>query len=121
MPGIMVYARLVGIVLLVVAASGLALFGWDAAAIYFDASVGLFFLFVGSARLEPAVVRQMAGGLGVLLALVMGVTIVASWLLPTRYLHGPIEISSLVVGGTSILAARYLPDRRCPRGGRRVS
>ena len=64
----MAYARLVGIVLLVVAVAGLALFGWDAASIYFDASVGLLFLIGGSARLGPAVVRQMVGGLGVLLA-----------------------------------------------------
>ena len=121
MPGIMAYARLVGMVLLVAAVAGLALFGWDAASIYFDASVGLLFLIGGSARLGPAVVRQMVGGLGVLLALVMGVTVLTSWLLPTRYLHAPIEIGSLIVGGTSILAARYLPDRRSPRRGRRVS
>jgi hypothetical protein len=57
----------------------------------------------------------------VLLALVMGVTVLTSWLLPTRYLHGPIEIGSLMVGVASILATRYLPDRRSPRRGRRVS
>ena len=111
------YARLAGIALLVVAAAGLALFGWYQSTIYYHAGVGLFFLFVGFYRLENTYVRQMVGGFGVLLAVIGGATILATWLSPLRYLHGPIEITSLVVGTTSILAARYLPDRLGPRRG----
>ncbi len=106
--------------LLVVAAAGLSLFGWDEASIYYHACLGLFFLFVGFSKLGSATVRQIVGGLGVLLVVVKGVEVLASWLLPIRYLHGPIEIACLIVGVASILAARYLPDRRSPRHGRRV-
>jgi hypothetical protein len=118
--GITAYARLAGIVLLVVAAAGLSLFGWDEASIYYHAGVGLFFLLIGYSRLGATYIRQIVGGLGVLLVLVKGVTILVSWLLPTRYLHGPIEITCLILGVASILAARYLPDVRAPRRGRRV-
>jgi hypothetical protein len=60
----------------------------------------------------------MVMGMGVVVLAVKAVEVLASWLLPTQYLHGPIEISCLIVGITSILAARYLPDRRSPRRGR---
>jgi hypothetical protein len=121
-PGITTYTQLAGIALLVVAAAGLALFGWEDAAIYYHAGVGLLFLFVGYARLETTIVRQMVRGLGVLLVAVKGVTILVSWLLPTPYfLHGPVKITCLVLGIASILAARYLPDQRSRRDGRGVS
>ncbi len=117
--GITAYARLAGIVLLIVAAAGLSLFGWDEASIYYHAGLGLFLLFAGfSSRLGTTAVRQLVGGLGVLLVLVNGVAVLVSWLLPTRYLHGPVETTGLILGVTSILAARYLPDRRS-RGRRR--
>jgi tellurite resistance protein TehA-like permease len=80
--------------------------------------VGIFFLYVGFSKLETTTVRQMTGGLGVLLVAVNGIVILASWLLPTEYLHGPIEVTSLIVGFTSILAARYLADQRSRRRGR---
>lgn len=90
--------------------------------LYYHAGVGLLFLFVGYARLETTIVRQMVRGLGVLLVAVKGVTILVSWLLPTPYfLHGPVEITCLVLGIASILAARYLPDQRSRRYGRGVS
>jgi hypothetical protein len=114
-PGITAYARLAGIALLVVAAAGIALFGWDAAATYYHAGVGLLFLYVGVSGLEGATVRRMIGGLGALVVVVTAVGILASWLLPTQYLHGPIEVTGLIVGTTSILAARYLPDQRSRR------
>ena len=112
------YARLAGIVFLVVATAGLALFGWDDASSYYLAGVELFFLLIGFSRLGTTAVRQRVGGLGVLMVAVMGVAILVSWLSPTRYLHGLIEIACLILGATSILAARYLPDRRGPRLGR---
>ena len=106
---------------MVLAAAGLALSGWNQAAIYYLASVGLFFLLVGSSRLEGTYVRRIVGGFGVLLVTIGGTTILATWLSPMRYLHGPIEIATLIVGVASILAARFLPDRRGPRRGRGVS
>jgi hypothetical protein len=92
MPGITAYARLAGIAFLVVATAGLALFGYDYASNYYIAGVGLFLLSVGTSRLGTTAVRQMVGDLGVLLVAVVGVAILVSWLLPTRYLHGLIEI-----------------------------
>jgi hypothetical protein len=118
MLGTTAYARLAGIAFLVVAAAGLALFGWDDASNHYLAGVGLFFLFVGSSRLGTTTVRQMVGSLGVLLVAAMGAAILVSWLLPTRYLHGPIEVTGLIVGVSNILAARYLPDQRSRRRGR---
>ena len=115
------YARVAGIAFLVIAAAGLALLGWYQAEIYYHAAVGLFFLFVGFYRLGGTYVRQMVGGLGVLLVAIGGTTILATWLSAMRYLHGPIEITSLIAGVSSILAARYLPDCHGPRRGRRVS
>jgi hypothetical protein len=115
--GLTAYARLAGIALLLAAASGLALSGWDAASIYYHAGLGLFFLYLGFSGLGATTVRQLVGGLGVLLVVVKGVTILVSWLLPMLYLHGPVEITCLIVGVASILAARYLPDRRGPRRG----
>src|ERR671915_426487 len=120
--GILAYARLAGIALLVAAVAGLALFGWKDAAFYFHAGVGLFFLFAGSAKLGTTAVRQTVRGLGVLLVVVKGAEILLSWLLPTRYvLHGPIEFTCLILGVTSILAASYLPDQPSRRDGRGVS
>jgi hypothetical protein len=65
---------------------------------------------VGFSRQEAASVRQMVGGLGVLLVVVKVITIVTplTWGGPPK--HGPIEITCLVLGITSILAARYLKD-----------
>ena len=122
MLGILGYARLAGIALLVAAVAGLALFGWKDAAFYFHAGVGLFFLFVGFAKLGTTSVRQTVRSLGVLLVVVKGVAILLSWLLPTLYvLHGPIEFTCLIIGLTSILAARYLPDQPSRPDGRGVS
>jgi hypothetical protein len=115
MPGITAYARIAGVALLAVAAAIAVFFGWGAASIFYPAGLGLSFLYLGVSRLETAIVRQMIGGLGVLLVVVTAVAIVASWLLPMRYLRGPIELTGLIVGIASILAARYLPDRRSSR------
>ena len=96
---------------MLIAATGLALFGWYQSAIYYHAGVGLFFLFVGFSRLESTYVRQMVGVSGCSWWR-SGTTILATWLSPLRYLHGPIGITSLIAGVASVMAARYLPDRR---------
>jgi len=118
MLGITAYARAAGIILLAIAAAGAVFFGWDAASVFYPAGLGLSFLCLGVSGLGTAIVRQMIGGLGVLLVVVTTVEIAASWLLPMRYLRGPIEITGLMVGIANILAARFLPERRSHRRGR---
>jgi hypothetical protein len=117
MPGITAYARIAGVALLAVAAATAVLFGWSAASVFYPAGLGLSFLYLGVSGLETAIVRQIIGGLGVLLVVVTAVAIVASWMLPMRDLRGPIELTGLMVGVANILAARYLPDRRSSRSG----
>jgi len=94
---------------------------WGFVPVSYHGGVGLFFLLAGFSRLGTTTVRQMVGGLGVLLALVNGAAVLVTWLLPMEYLHGPIEITGLVVGVASILAAMYLPDRRGFKRDRRAS
>ena len=115
------YARIAGFVLLGIAVVGAAGWDWGFASVSYHAGADLFFLLVGFSRLGTATVRQMVGGLGVLLALVNGAAVLVTWLLPIEYLHGPIEITGLVVGVASILASRYLPDRRGLKRDRRAS
>lgn len=110
------YSRIAGVVLLAVAAVGLATFGWETVSVFFHAGVGLLFLYVGFSGLEAASVRQMVGGLGVLLVVVKTITIVTPLMWSGPPQHGSVEITCLVVGISSILAARYLPDRRSRRG-----
>jgi hypothetical protein len=118
--GIKAYARIAGIALLV-AAAGLAHFGEYQSAIYYHAGVGLFFLLIGFSRLEITYVRQMVGGFGVLLVAIGGTTILATWLSPMRYLHGPIEITSVIAGLASVLAAGTCPTGRSKQRGRPAS
>ena len=115
MLGIAAYTRIAGIVMLATPAVGLVGWGWDTASVSYHAGMGLF-LCVGSSGLGITTIRQIVGGFGVLLAAVGGVTILATWLLPIHYLHGPIEITCLIVGIASVLSVRYLPDRRRARG-----
>jgi hypothetical protein len=118
MIGIATYARIAGIVLLALAVANVVRFGWADASLFYHAGLGLLFFYVGFSRLEASTVRQMVGGLGGLLLVVTAVVTFVSWLLPTEYLHGPLEISYLILGLASFLAARYLPDRRSRRRGR---
>ena len=67
------------------------------------------FLYIGFVHNDEVVVRRMVGGLGVLLLLVKLPTIVillGIW--GGHPLHGPVEITCLVLGVGSILAARFL-------------
>lgn len=104
------YTRIAGIILLAVAAAGLAVFGWEAISVFYHAGVGLLFLYVGFSRLEAVTVRQMVGGLGVLMIVVKVITIATPLMWGGPPQHGPVEVTCLVVGVSSILAARYLKD-----------
>jgi hypothetical protein len=66
-------------------------------------------------------VREMVGGTGVLLVLVDGAAILATWSLPNDYSYGPIEIGGPMTGVAGILAAGHLPDEASPRHGQRVA
>jgi hypothetical protein len=116
MLGIAAYTGIAGIVMLATAAVGLVGWGSDTVSVSYHAGMDLFFLFVGPSGLGITTIRQIVEGFGVLLVAVGGVTILATWLLPIHYLHGPIEITCLIVGIASVLSARYLPDRRRARG-----
>ena len=72
--------------------------------------IGLLFGYVGFFVRDLEAVRQTVGRLGVLLLIVKVATILVP-LLWEEHLHwGSIEVTCLVVGITSILAARYLRD-----------
>lgn len=106
------YAQIVGVILLAVAAAGFVIFRWEAISIFYHAGVGLLFLYVGFSRLEATTVRQMVGGLGVLLVVVKTVTILTPLMWGGPPQHGPVEFTCLALGISSILAARYLKDGR---------
>ncbi|MDP8946500.1 MAG: hypothetical protein M3N09_00135 [Actinomycetota bacterium] len=106
------YARLAGVVLLALAVVGFSSLGWRVTASFYHAGVGLLFLYVGFWLRDPTIVRQMVGGLGVLLVLVKAITTATPLTWGGAAKHGPIEITCLVLGITSILAARYLKDGR---------
>jgi hypothetical protein len=113
------YARIAAIVLLAVAVFGLWTWEWRVVSVFYHASVGLLFLYVGFLPNDTTIVRQMVGGLGVLLLLaVKALTILTPLTWGGHALHGPIEVTCLAVGVSSVLAARYLPDDRPGRSGR---
>jgi hypothetical protein len=116
---IRVYAQIVGVLLLLAALIGGANIintAWPTD--FFHAAVGAIFAYLGFLQRDVEVVREAVGGMGLLLLLVKGVTIVAPFLLwGGTPLYGPIEITCLVAGGLSILAARYLPDGPPPTAG----
>lgn len=100
-----------GLILVVLGLLGFSgLLGWNPLASTFHLLVGLLYLCATFLLRDALSVRRMIGGLGVLLVVIKVVTIASSALLGGEPLHGPIEITCLVLGFTSILAARLLPD-----------
>ena len=103
------YAKVVGVVLTLLGLAGFTgVVGVAWAASFFHAAVGVLFAYTGFVQKDMAVVRTMVGGMGVLLLVVKVVTILSPSLLGEAPLSGPIEITCLVVGLLSVLAARYL-------------
>ena len=111
------YARIAAIVLLAVAVFGFWTWEWRVVSTFYHVGVGLLFLYVGFLIKDATIVHQMVGGLGVLLLAVKAITILTPLTWGGHALHGPIEITCLVVGASSILAAIYLPDERPGRSG----
>jgi hypothetical protein len=106
------YARIAAVVLLAVGVAGLVVLGWKTSAAFFHLGLGLLFAYAGFWQKDTTTVRLLVGGLGVLLVAVKASIIVAPLTWGGHPLHGPVEITCLVVGITSILAARYLPSDR---------
>ena len=106
------YARIAAIVLLAVAVFGFWAWEWRVVSVFYHAGVSLLFLYVGFMLKDTTVVRQMVGGLGVLLLAVKAITILTPLAWGGHALHGPIEVTCLAVGASSVSAARYLPDDR---------
>ncbi len=90
------------------AAWGFLVWEWMVTAAFYHAGVGLLFLYVGFLYKDDTGVRLMVGGLGALMLIVKVVTIVTPLMWGGNPIHGPIEITCLVVGVGSILAARFL-------------
>ena len=106
-----IYSGAAGLILVVFGLLGFSgVLDWNPLASTFHLSVGLLYLCATFLLKDALSIRQMIGGLGVLLVATKVVTIASPTLLGDEPLHGPIEITCLVLGLTSILAARFLPD-----------
>jgi len=112
------YAQIAAIFLLAVAAFGFFTWEWRVVSTFYHAGVGFLFLYVGFVPEDPIVVRRMVGGLGVLLLVVKAATILTPLAWRGDPLHGPIEVTCLAVGISSVLAARYLRGGEPAGGGR---
>ncbi len=106
------YARIAAVALLALALTGLVVLGWETGAVFYHAGLALLFAFAGFYPSNGRMVRMMVGGLGVLLVAVKAITILMPLTWGRHALRGPIEITCLVVGIASILAAQYLPSDR---------
>lgn len=116
------YAMVAAVALLVTGVLGFSrLWGFDPLSSFYHMGVGFLFAYVGFWQGDTAAVRQIVGGLGVLLLVVKPVTVLAALVWTGRLEHGPVEITCLVLGVGSILAARYLPDETRSLGPRRRS
>ncbi len=103
------YARAAAAVLVSVGLAGITgVLSWQFPSGVYHVAVGVFFVYVGFFVPDPETVRQMVGGLGVLLLVVKIVTILVPLLWQEHLYWGVIEVTCVVVGITSILAARYL-------------
>ncbi len=112
------YAKIVGILLFFVGLVGFAnLIETVLPTDLFHMAVGILFTYLGFLQRDVEVVRKVVGGMGVLLLVVKGAVILTPLLWGGAPLHGPIEITCLVVGLLSVLAARYSRDGAPPRQG----
>ncbi len=106
-----IYSGVAGLILVVLSLLGFSgVLGWDPLATSFHLSVGLLYVCTTLLIKDALSVRRIIGGLGVLLVVTKVVTIASSALLGGEPLLGPVEMTCLVLGLTSILAARFLPD-----------
>ena len=93
------YAQVAAVVLVLVGLAGImGSLSWQYPSGIYHVSIGLIFGYVGFFMRDLEAVRQIVGGLGVLL-LVIKVATILTPLLWEEHLHwGPIEVTCLVVG-----------------------
>ncbi len=94
------------------ALTGWVVLGWATGVVLYHAGLALLFAFAGFYPRDGRTVRMMVGGLGVLLLAGKTLMIFAPLSWGGHLGHGPIEITCLVVGISSILAAAFLLDDR---------
>lgn len=111
------YARVAAVALLVTGVVGLStMWGfsppWSVSPLtgFYHVGVGLLFAYAGFFQRDVTSVRYIVGGLGVLLLLVKSVTLLIGLAWLGIFNHGPFEVTCLVLGVGSVLAARYLSD-----------
>lgn len=105
------YARLATVALVATSVVGFSeVWGFDPLTGFYHVGVGALFAYAGFGERNPTTARRMVGGLGVLLVVTKTVTVLASLVWFGVLEHGPVEITCLVLGIGSILAARHLPD-----------
>ncbi len=111
------YAKMVAVVLLVLALAGATILDWRSATNFYHAGLALLFGYVGFFGANHGYVRRMVMGLGVLVLGVKALMVLAEWVGYGHFEHGPVAVTCLVVGIASILAARYIPDDHDGGGG----
>lgn len=105
------YARVAAVALLAAGVAGFSgLWGFDLLSGCFHAGVGALFAYAGFAQRDRTTVRQIVGGLGVLLLVVKSATVLTALVWSGRLGLGSVEVTCMVVGIGSILATRYLRD-----------
>ncbi len=105
------YSLLVGIAFVLLGLAGFTnLVGWDPPANIFHLFVGVTFVCLGFFLRDAQTVRLTVSGIGALLVVGKAIIIVIPLLLGRAYFHRPIEVTCLVIGLLSVLAARYLRD-----------
>lgn len=117
-----IYAGVAAVALLATGLVGFSeVWGLDPLSGFYHVGVGVLFGYAAFFQRDATTVRQIVGGLGVLLLVIKAVTVLVVLLVYGRFEHGPVEVTCLVAGAGSILAARYLPERPWNLGRRRRS
>ncbi|MDQ4000145.1 MAG: hypothetical protein M3283_03865 [Actinomycetota bacterium] len=112
------YAGTVGILLLLAALlGGTGIIPTKSPTEIFHAGVGAIFVYLGFLQRHEEIVRTLVGGMGILLVVVKAVLFPLPLLWGESPLHGPIEITCLVVGVLSVFASRYLREEDGTPGG----
>ncbi len=103
------YSLVVGMAFVLLGLAGFTnLVGWDLPANLFHLAVGITFACLGFFLRDAQTVRLTVGGIGTLLVLGKAIILVIPLLLGRASFHLPIEVTCLVIGLLSVLAARYL-------------
>jgi hypothetical protein len=115
-----IYAIAAGSLLLVVGLAGFAVLPrMNAAESFFHVAVGALYAYLGFWQKDPAVVRSVVGGMGVLLLLSKGAVILFEVLIGQEPpLFSPVEVVCIVVGLLSLLVARLAKAPPAGPGGR---